>query len=1089
MPIDPPSEDEIREKVGAAGYLVEEFKGGIVQEIESLLNQSYLDTEHIYGDFHDNIMHHLCDAGNTISGVYYEWEDEIQRALAKAYGLAYKAGADLPEMSDDELYSTGLFSCRQLGIDQDPEGGDEGPQGGGPDHEPVDSGGSGGEPMPPEGVEGRPPVAGGVEAGIPMAGGAAPVNVVNIIGGVGGAGPQNPANPNLGAKPGANIPPNAGKAPGQPQGGWPFFPGRRPKVPFVQPQGPGPKGQGPQNPNRPGGPGAMPADPTGASITTKGTPPDGDPSNFAPIDPGSGECPDVNITIKREEPIELPDAPPLPPVAEANYKGIDIGGKLSVPSTGETLLDRSHVSILLSIRPTLINFGKLIITFSNGDNALYVTTSKYVDEVLSALKIDGMRSLTNLIVASAKNTMVTGSVERAISAWLPTISARDSRFKEETLPLLALREYLFVAASLATSVTYGGGVGFGRDHSENYKLEGSVSIDGMLGKGSRTPIGQGKSKTSGFGVGGNAGASANAVRSDKIELGTDSNGTMRGEIRMIVVPILDVLDRLIDSTYAQSIPTVDQIISSYLRGSMTEERAAESLQFHGMAWGDFKELIRSRRNAMSSTELVVAYRRKYLDREQFYNAMRSIGWTDTKEIQVFEGITTYVPPVTDVIRMMVRDVEDGDMVDRFKLDEEFDQKYHKLLEDYGEANGLDRETAKRYWRAHWRLPGMAQALEAMHRCRPGTEAARIAGRVVEQSDVDAMLAMDDLMPGWRGPMRAISYRPLTRVDAQRSYIIGVIDEKGLEAAYRDLHYPEANAKILVKWTEERRIRWIARYPAVKAHVSGALSEDQLSREIARFNWTDEQVREAISRLKNAKKAKSAERCETALRRQYLTGKFDRASMIERLMGFGYDKARADELIEQWKCEAKVNERAVPATTLCRWYKASLISKEEYIERLIRIGYAKSDALVLSKLCEQEKDRDVKRQEEMDAKRKQREEATAKRRREQAEAKAESAAKRAEREIEREAKAEARRKKRQRAAVKRIAKLVLVSEEAAAGMLEAKAESVSRDNDFTTVEAQYLTEWAALKSDYSTAEEFMQAVEEQVDVELQLDGAP
>src|SRR4029077_5166744 len=109
------------------------------------------------------------------------------------------------------------------------------------------------------------------------------------------------------------------------------------------------------------------------------------------------------------------------------------------------------------------------------------------------------------------------------------------------------------------------------------------------------------------------------------------------------------------------------------------------------------------------------------------------GWLSDVETAARVKLSEELPPVGDIIRFMVRNTEDKDIVESFGLNKEFEQKYVGLLQKWGKAAGLTEEVVRAFWRAHWVIPAVGQLFAMFQRLRPGRVGADLQ---VTAQDID-----------------------------------------------------------------------------------------------------------------------------------------------------------------------------------------------------------------------------------------------------------------------------------------------------------------------------------------------------------------
>jgi hypothetical protein len=156
------------------------------------------------------------------------------------------------------------------------------------------------------------------------------------------------------------------------------------------------------------------------------------------------------------------------------------------------------------------------------------------------------------------------------------------------------------------------------------------------------------------------------------------------------------------------------------------------------------------------------------------------------DAQSLSDLKFYIPGAQDLITMAVRDVFNPAIVEEFGQDQDFPDEFGT----YAAQQGISDFWARKYWAAHWVLPSMQMGFEMLHR------------RVIDEDKLKRLMAAQDIMPGWRDDLIAISYRPYTRVDIRRMHDTGVLSEDEVYDAYRDIGYNDQRARTLTDFTIE-----------------------------------------------------------------------------------------------------------------------------------------------------------------------------------------------------------------------------------------------------------------------------------------------
>lgn len=316
----------------------------------------------------------------------------------------------------------------------------------------------------------------------------------------------------------------------------------------------------------------------------------------------------------------------------------------------------------------------------------------------------------------------------------------------------------------------------------------------------------------------------------------------------------------------------------------------------------------------------------------------------------FRELYTEYPGFQDVISFMLRDVWDPAVVASAGLDAEFDEKYTADARRYGDIAGLTPDLARLYWRAHWRLPATGEVYEMVRRLRPGRVPPNLQ---FTQADGLKLLGVNDVAPGYRERLMALSYRPLSRLDAKRLYYLGVIDQAEVAEVMADEGNPPAQSQLLARGIRQERIKQYLSGSEAQHYLKDGLGRDQYRAFLTSQNLPLEDRDEIVSRLDLRKRAARTEACVKAIRKRYLTGEFGTGDAIATLLAAGVDQGAAEALAAQWGCELVNRGKAVGASVLCKWATAGLISSAEYAARLVRIGYQADDAARMAATCYQD----------------------------------------------------------------------------------------------------------------------------------------
>ncbi|KKL76598.1 hypothetical protein LCGC14_2043300, partial [marine sediment metagenome] len=228
----------------------------------------------------------------------------------------------------------------------------------------------------------------------------------------------------------------------------------------------------------------------------------------------------------------------------------------------------------------------------------------------------------------------------------------------------------------------------------------------------------------------------------------------------------------------------DEAVAAWFRGYISEADMQEIGQSHGFDgsgmnikqvnqtnipdFGFLRELVN--RGLMAETEAV---------RQLKYSGFKP------EHAEEISKLFKIIPGVQDLITMAVREAFTPEIIAQYNLYADFPEEFASAAEQVG----LTREWSLKYWAMHWRLPGVQQGYEMMHR------------GVIDVDDMRMLLRTSDVMPFWREKLIEISFRPYSRVDVRRMYKTGVLDRAGVLRAYLDLGYSPEKAEKMTQFTE------------------------------------------------------------------------------------------------------------------------------------------------------------------------------------------------------------------------------------------------------------------------------------------------
>lgn len=320
--------------------------------------------------------------------------------------------------------------------------------------------------------------------------------------------------------------------------------------------------------------------------------------------------------------------------------------------------------------------------------------------------------------------------------------------------------------------------------------------------------------------------------------------------------------------------------------------------------------------------------------------LRRSGWLTPGDRGDLEKLAIPAPGMSDIIRLMVRDVTNETAIRKADLDKGFEANWGSDLSKYAKWQGIPDDLAKLFWRAHWNIPGFTQLAEMYHRFRNLREGDPLK---VTIADIMQALEQQDIAPGWIPRLLEMTFHPLTRVDAMRAYQLGAIGPAELTKSYTDLGYDDDKAQTLTRYTQNLTAERLLKTPDIQAFIKGETTWDQAA---AGVDAIDKDkvlgLKVKIAATERRKRRRNAQ-CMTGIKHRFQRGEFTQEEARQELFGFGIAAEAAAAAVDEWDCARKAADLKPTVATLGRWYGSGLINTADIVGRLQRLGFARLDA--------------------------------------------------------------------------------------------------------------------------------------------------
>lgn len=436
----------------------------------------------------------------------------------------------------------------------------------------------------------------------------------------------------------------------------------------------------------------------------------------------------------------------------------------------------------------------------------------------------------------------------------------------------------------------------------------------------------------------------------------------------------------------QFLPTQSDFDNMYLTNEIDEKQWTCYTKALGNLPNTHHASMHTKRSRIDPRAAVFLNRYEKLNTDDYKKEMRSLGFIDDKDKKHFEDSLVNLPGVSDLTRFMVRDVEDEEIIKKYKLfdQDEFDKKYTGNVKLWAKSQGIPDDVFQKYWTAHWQYMSNTEVYQAIRRLRPGR---RKDGLTFTKEDAEYLLRSNDFAPGQIDYVLALSYEVPTRTDIKRGYNIDALKREEVIEYLQDEGYEKDDAETIAKIFDVEKdlykLQINMRYSAFTIkQLSNMYANGEITRDIAtdtmrELGLKQEQIDKAIKTADTKAKAISTKKCLASIKKRYMNGAISEADMPLQLIDLGIDDQRIRTLEKAWKCEFASMEKEPAAGKAVEWYVKGIIGIGELTFRLTNLHYNEqtisswiSEALMKQREAyekEQKRrmDEEIKRQKEAD----------------------------------------------------------------------------------------------------------------------------
>lgn len=396
--------------------------------------------------------------------------------------------------------------------------------------------------------------------------------------------------------------------------------------------------------------------------------------------------------------------------------------------------------------------------------------------------------------------------------------------------------------------------------------------------------------------------------------------------------------------------TPPQLASLLRRQQISEDFAETEAKRSGLSPELFGLLVKLTQSYLTADNYVSMWRRTGNDSE--LDELKNLGLAD-EDIARLRTLALAMPTPTDLIRFMVRDVFDPTAVAEGRLDDEFADKIDR---EWNRKVGVDDETMKLYWMAHWQLPSPTMLYNMYHR------------NVIDRERLVRGLKQADWAPGWIDPLIQIAYNVPGRIDVRRMYEAGIITTREeLIRRHEDMGYSPDDAATLASFVERiverqrqneaERLHGPLMRQIINSYAEGGLAYDVAIGHITGLGFTQNEAEYRLQLGIFQREEDRSNRVRDAVRREFVQGFTDESGARAILGQYGFEVSAQDSLLDSWTLDRELRilteerraQRDLSKSEIIDSYSERLVDRRTAATWLGDAGYDEREAETLLSL--------------------------------------------------------------------------------------------------------------------------------------------
>ena len=367
------------------------------------------------------------------------------------------------------------------------------------------------------------------------------------------------------------------------------------------------------------------------------------------------------------------------------------------------------------------------------------------------------------------------------------------------------------------------------------------------------------------------------------------------------------------------------------RESISDGEFANTLARGGLSNRAISALSELTETLLGVGDLVALWRRDEIGEGELDEGLKKLGYEGASAAQL-KALAFEVAAPQDVIRFVVREVFSPELRSSLGLDADFPE----ASEDAFKAAGLKPELARDFWAAHWELPGTALAFEMFQR------------QEITEADLDLILRANDILPRFREPIKAVAFRPITRVDLRRIFGLGLIDEDRLVLGFRNIGFSPEDAELQAEFVKEfvkksgesgsSETRDLTRAQILRFHKAGLFSDEETVSSLIEIGFVENDAVTMVTLQLIAADQELTDAQVNVIRARFKNGSISFNETLTALDELQVPPRERDLLLAEFEALRESEIRLPSRAEMDRFLRGQIVTVDEYLVQLRVLGY-------------------------------------------------------------------------------------------------------------------------------------------------------